>query len=220
MINLFKRVTMHILLHTLKYTPVVGRVVQEACNRELVRKPRSLEFIPDIFKTQEMCNKAVKTHSCILRFVPFHFWTNRMINRAIEKYMCPMIMSDYLNTQEKCERVVENSPCTLRFVPGHFNTQEMCDRAVRDEPSSLQYVPDCFVTREQIQMWYDKSEYCDDLFKEYNGYKKRKTQKAKIKEEFLLNTWYPNGVMDWCMPEEEKTGTEKLWDKYRPFCIL
>ena len=200
MTNLFKRVTRHILLYTLKYTSVVGRVVQEACNRELVRKPRSLEFIPDIFKTQEMCNKAVKTHSCILRFVPFHFWTNRMINRAIEKYMCPMIMSDYLNTQEKCERVVENSPCTLRFVPGHFNTQEMCDRAVRDEPSSLQYVPD----------W----------FKEYNGYKKRKTQKAKIKEEFLLNTWYPNGVMDWCMPEDEKTGTEKLWDKYRPFCIL
>ena len=220
MINLFKRVTRHILFYTLKYTPVVGRVVQEECNRELVRKPRSLEFIPDIFKTQEMCNKAVKTHSCILRFVPFHFWTNRMINRAIEKYMCPMIMSDYLNTQEKCERVVENSPCTLRFVPGHFNTQEMCDRAVRDEPSSLQYVPDCFVTREQIQMWYDKSEYCDNFFKEYNGHKKRKAQKAKIKEEFLPNTWYPNGVMDWFMSEDEKTETEKLWDKYRPLCIL
>ena len=132
-----------------------------------------------------MCNKAVKKDSCILRFLPFHFWTNGMTNRANKKYMCPMIMSDYLNTQERCERVVENNPCTLRFVPGHFNTQYMCDRAVRDEPSSLQYVPGCFVTREQIQMRYDKSEYCDNFFKEHNGYKKTKGPKSRKKRRAL-----------------------------------
>ena len=59
MINSFKKVIRYILLYTLKYTPVVGRVVQEACKKEVRRKPRLLEFITDIFKTQEMCNKAI-----------------------------------------------------------------------------------------------------------------------------------------------------------------
>ena len=143
MINLFKRVIRHILLYALKYTTVVERVVQEACNRGVLRKPHSLEFIPDIFKTQEMCNKAVEKDSCVLRFVTFHFWMHGLGNMAIEKYIYPMIfMSDYLNTQEMCKKVVENDTYTLKLVPDHFHMQEqeICDKAVRDNPSSLQYV--------------------------------------------------------------------------------
>ena len=75
------------LMYTLKYTRVAGRVVQEACNKEVRRKPRSLECIPDIFKIQEMCNKAVEKDSYALRFVPFHFWTHKISNRVIEKYL-------------------------------------------------------------------------------------------------------------------------------------
>ena len=108
MINLFKWIIRDIVLYTLKYTPVVGKVVQEARNREVLKKPRSLQFIPDIFKTQEMCNKAVEKDSCILKFVPFYFWTNSMTNRTIDKYMYPMIMYNYLTTQERCESVVES----------------------------------------------------------------------------------------------------------------
>ena len=78
------------------------------------------------------------------------------------------------NTQEMCQNVVENDLYTLKFVPDHFITKEICDKAVRDDSSSLQYVPDWFVTSEQIQMWYDKSEYCDNFLKWHNGYKKRK----------------------------------------------
>ena len=69
MITSFKRVIRHILLYTLKCTPVVRRVVQEVCNREVLRKPCSLEFIADIFKTQEMCNKAGEKDSCVVRDV-------------------------------------------------------------------------------------------------------------------------------------------------------
>ena len=134
MINSFKRVIRHILLYTLKYTPVAGWVVQEACNRKVLRNPRSLKFIPDIFKTQEMCNKAVGKDSCTLRFVSFQLWMHDMSNKAIEKYIYPMMF----NTQEMCENVVENDPYTLKFVPDHFNTEEICDKAVRDDPSSLQ----------------------------------------------------------------------------------
>ena len=79
---------------------MVGRVVQEEYNREVLKQRRFLKFIADIFKTQQMRNKEIEKDPCVLRFAPFHFWTNVMTNKAIEKYICQMIMSDYLNTQE------------------------------------------------------------------------------------------------------------------------
>ena len=87
-----------------------------------------------------------------------------------------------------CERAIENELCNLKFVPDHFKMQDICDKVMRDNPSLLRYVPDWFVTRERVAMWYDGSEYCDDddkdnFFKWYKGYKKRKAQKASIKEE-------------------------------------
>ena len=55
-------------------------------------------------------------------------------------------------------------------------------------------------------MWHDEDDYCNDheLFKWYEGYQKRKAQKAKIKEELISIAWYPDRVMDWCMLEDEK----------------
>ena len=50
----------------------------------------------------------------------------------------------------------------------------MCDKAVRDDPSSLQYIPDWFVTQQQLKLWHDDYDYCNDdkLIEWYNGYKK------------------------------------------------
>ena len=45
----------------------------------------------------------------------------------------------------------------------------------------------------------------------YKGYKKRMAQKANIKEELLPIAWHPDHVMDWCVSEDEKKETEKLW---------
>ena len=92
----------------------------------------------------------------------------------------------------------------------------MCDEAVIDDSSSLQYVCDWFVTSDWVHMWYIDSEYCDyddevNFFEWYNSYKKRKVQKASIKEEHLPITWHPSRYWDWCMSEEEKKGTKKLW---------
>ena len=44
-----------------------------------------------------------------------------------------------------------------------------------------------FVTRKGIDMWYDDIDYYDEdnFFKWYEGYKKRKAQKASIKEELM-----------------------------------
>ena len=80
----------------------------------------------------------------------------------------------------------------------------------------LQYVPDWFVTKKGISMWHD--DYYDDdgnywvtggydedtFFEWYDGYKKRKAQKATIKEELLPIAWHPDCVMDWCMSGDER----------------
>ena len=91
----------------------------------------------------------------------------------------------------------------MRCVPDYLKTQEICDKVVRDDSSSLQFVPDWFVVREQIDMWYDDS-YEDKCFEWYNGYKKRKAQKVKIKKELMPITWYPSRCWDWCVPEDKK----------------
>ena len=64
----------------------------------------------------------------------------------------------------------------------------MCDETVRDDPSSLQLVPDWFVSQEQMDIWYDDEYwYYDDNINEwYDGYKKRKDQKARLRKNSCL----------------------------------
>ena len=72
----------------------------------------------------------------------------------------------------------------------------------------MQFVPDWFVTRGCLDMWYYDDE--DSFLKWYDGYKKRKVQKASIKEELLPTAWHPSKWWDWCMSEDEKYDAEKL----------
>ena len=73
----------------------------------------------------------------------------------------------------------------------------------------LKVVPDWFVTREGLYMWHDEDYwYHDDEITEwYDGYKKRKAQKARIKTKLMRVARHPDCVMDWGMSEEEK----RLW---------
>ena len=90
----------------------------------------------------------------------------------------------------------------------------MCDKIVRKCPSSLMYAPDWFVTQQQIKLWHDDDEYCDDddeLIEWYEGYQKRRIQKAQIQKELLPIAWHPSRYWDWCMSEDEKKETEKMW---------
>ena len=88
----------------------------------------------------------------------------------------------------------------------------MCIKAGRDYLFSLQFVPDWFVTQQQIDIWYDDNYVYSDnaMIKWYNGYKKRKAQKAKIKEELLPIAWHPDRAKDWCMPEDRKIVFDHL----------
>ena len=100
----------------------------------------------------------------LMKFVPDHYKRKKIYNKAV------------------C-----NDPYTLRHVPEHYKTQKMCDDVVWGNAFSLQYVPDYFVTQQQIKLWHDDPYYCNDdgRIKWYDGYKKRKAQKASIKEEFM-----------------------------------
>ena len=79
-----------------------------------------------------------------------------------------------------------------------------------EDPWLLRYVPNRFVTQQQVKL---QDDYCidDRLIKWYDGYKKRKAQKAQIEEELMPTAWHPSRWWDWCVPEDKKKETEKLW---------
>ena len=92
------------MLYVVKYTPGVGPRVQEACNKEVRSKPRSLKLSPDIFKIQEIHNEAVDAY---LWYISYQFWTHRMTYRALEILLQRMSnVSDQYKTQGMCGNAV------------------------------------------------------------------------------------------------------------------
>ena len=69
------------------------------------------------------------------------------------------------------------------------------------------------VTHQQIKIWHDNDDYCndDEVIKWYEGYQKHKVQKAQIKKELMPVAWHQSRWWDWCVPQDEKKETEKLW---------
>ena len=117
---------------------------------------------------------------------------------------------DHFKRKEMYNEAVRNSPYMLAHIPDHFKTQEMYDKVVKDDPSSLWFVPDWLVTQQQIKLWHDDNRpirwryHDDEIIEWYDGYKKRKAQKASIKKELMPITWHPSRYWDWCMSEDEK----------------
>ena len=108
---------------------------------------------------------------------------------------------------------VDIEPRFLQFLPHRFKAREMCEKAVKKYLWLLKYVPDWFVTYQQIKIWHDNDNYCndDELIEWHDSYKVRKAQKASIKEELLPIAWHPSRYWDWCAPEDENKETEKKW---------
>ena len=104
-----------------------------------------------------------------------------------------------------CEKAVKECSYMLEDVPDHFKTQKMCDAVVMEDLLLLRYVPDQFVTQQQVKLRDDK------LTGWYEGYQKRKAQKAKIKEELMPIASHPSRWWYRCVSEDEKKETEKLW---------
>ena len=169
-----------------------------------------------------MCDEAVRINPLSLAYVPYHLITQEMCNEIMRTM--PDIfhrIPDRFKTQEMCIKAVKVDPWQPKDIPDHFKIQEMCDKSVRDYLFSLRYVPDWFVTQEQIDdNYHDNYVYNDNgIIKWYDGYKKRKAQKAKIKKELMSITWHPSRWWDWCIPEDEKRDTEKLWGRFKSYLI-
>ena len=187
---------------------------QEMYDKAVDIEPLSLAYVPDHFKTQEMCDKAVEGDPWLLKYVPDNFKTQSMCDKAVEK--APWLLYDVpasFITQEMCNGAVKADPWQLEYVPDHLKAQEMFNEAVRRESWNLRHVLDWLVTQQQMKIWHDDAYYCNDneMIEWYDGYKKRKVQKASIKEELMSITWYPSRYCTWCMSEDEKRDTEALW---------
>ena len=109
-----------------------------------------------------------------------------MCNEAmrIEPYSLPFV-PDCFKTQEICNKAIDIDSFVLWHILDNLKTQVMCVKAGEAGLGLLAYVPDWFVTHQQIKVWHDDEEYCDhdEFIKWYNGYQKRRTQKAKAKKE-------------------------------------
>ena len=135
-----------------------------------------------------------------------------MYEKAVEEdpRMMRYVPNDF-KFQGMCEKTVEKYPWSLEYVPDNLKTQGMCNEVaqkipvVQKIPYLLKYVPDWFVTQQQIKIWHS------GLDKWYDGYQRRKAQKAKIKDELLPIAWNPSRWWDWCVPDDEKKETEKLF---------
>ena len=81
------------------------------------------------------------------------------------------------------ERAVKDEPETPEYVPDHLKTEEICERAAEDYG----------MLTSKVKPWHDDDDCydADKLIEWYDGYKKRKTLKAKIKEELLPIAWHP-----------------------------
>ena len=149
-----------------------------------------------------MCEKVLRRNSLSLAYVPDHFKTQEMCNNPAVFFLVP----DIFKTQEMCNEAFKKDPWSPYDIPDHFKTQGMCNKVVRIDPYFLRSVPDWFVSQGQLKLWHDSNDWHDDdeLIEWYENYKKRKAQKAKIKEELLPIAWHLDHVMDWCMSEDGK----------------
>ena len=112
-----------------------------------------------------------------------------------------------------CNEAVEIDPWQLYDVPDYLKTQKICDDVAQRDSYSLQFFPGWFVTQEQLEMWHDEDDYCNDLvlIEWYKRYEKRKAQKASIKKELMPIAWHPSRWWDWCVSEDEKKETETFF---------
>ena len=69
---------------------------------------------------------------------------------------------DCFKTQEMCDKAIEIDPFILRHAPVNLKTQGMYIRPAQGSLGLLEYVPDWFVTQQQIKIWRDDDEYCND----------------------------------------------------------
>ena len=183
---------------------------QEICDDAFDENYDNICFIPDRFKTQEMCDKTVVEDPLNLKYVPDRFKTQEMCDEATKsKPYCINYVPNRFKTQEMCDDAIEEEPYKIHNIPNRFKTVWMCNKAIIRDPIAFKVIPDYLITCDMctISESYEGGIYKQDV----DAYKKRKEQRALIKEQIIAVAWHPDRVTDWCFDEEEKKDLKKLW---------
>ena len=186
---------------------------QEMCDEIVGIEPRSFAFVPDHFRTEEMWNDTVIRDAFTLGYVSDNVKTQGMYNEAMhENPAAFFLVPDHFKTQEMCIKALEVDPWELCDVPDYLKTKKIHDDVMRRNSYSLRFILNWFVTQQQLKTWYDEGEYYndDELIEWYDGYQKRKRQKALIKKELMSIAWHLSRWWDWCVPEDEKQEVKKM----------
>ena len=158
------------------------------CDKAVHLYPSLLEIIPDLLNNEWICEKAIAKHLWLLEYVHDNLKTKEMCEKAVKDEPGPIkFVPDHFDTHFLSFKVVEAAPWRLDDIPDHFKTPKMCNDTVRKGLFYLQYVHGWFVTQEQLKIWDDYNDYWNDneIIKWYDGYQKRKAQKAQIKKELM-----------------------------------
>ena len=125
----------------------------------------------------------------------------------------PFFIPVRFKTQGMNDAAVHREP--LLSTDNRFKTQKTCDKAVRNDHIFVRFVtdwsvPDWFVTQQRIKNIRDNiNDWCYNKFIEwYDGYKKRKAQKAQTKKDLIPIAWHPSRWWDWFVAKDEKKETE------------
>ena len=88
----------------------------------------------------------------------------------------------------------------------------MCKEAAQKRLCLLESILDGSMTQQQIiKTWKDDDYWNDDGINWYDEYKKRKAQKASIKEELMPIAWHPSRWWNWCVPKDQKKKTKQFF---------
>ena len=114
------------------------------CNKAILENGRTLESVPDRYKTQEMCDKAVDNYADAFALIAIR------LKICVIKPSILILLQSFSNsfvpechkTQEMCDRVIYEDPFMLIYCPIIYKTQNMCDEGVDDCLAALKFIPD------------------------------------------------------------------------------
>lgn len=138
--------------------------VMELCFQKVHDDYRTLEYIPDGFKTYELCKCAVQNHGIALKYVPEQYVTDELCRIAAdndcialmfvpEKYITyNMVKSAFEKYAEKNSKAIENKSMLggdmtdnirqlLSFVPVEMRSRYICTKALRGSPCNIEFIP-------------------------------------------------------------------------------
>ena len=111
-----------------------------------------------------------------------------------------------LQQKKRHEKVVKLFPSRLKYVPDEIKAKVMCEKAIERVSNTLQYISDWFITLKVLE------DFDNDVLITWRiAYKQSKIWKKQRERELIPITWHPSGLQDWCITQDEKKETGKLW---------